>query len=89
MGGMREFIAECCPDAVVWEPADYDEALVGVVERCGLGPVAAYDYLLLVEVTMKLGSGDYEEAVEHVNHNITGSFVGEHTPMVLHRPLEE
>ena len=83
---IRNFIADFGTKAAVWEPVEYDEAIVGVVDRCGFSAVAVYDYDKLVEVTMELGSGDYEEAVEYVEHNIAGCFVGEGTPMILYRP---
>ena len=85
---IRDFIAGFGTKAAVWEPAEYDEAIVGVVDRCGFQAVAVYDYDKLVDVTMKTGPSDYEEAVEYVEHNIAGCFVGEGTPMILYRPIE-
>mgnify|MGYP003633747397 CR=1 FL=1 len=37
---IRDFIANFGTKAAVWEPAEYDEAIVGVVERCGFQAVA-------------------------------------------------
>tara|TARA_R110001583_G_scaffold32521_1_gene110804 strand:- start:1238 stop:1501 length:264 start_codon:yes stop_codon:yes gene_type:complete len=81
----RDMVAEWNAEAIVWEPADYDRAIVGVVERCAFQAVAVYDYDMLVKVTMDLGDGNYEEAAEYVDFNIVGCYVGEHTPMTLHR----
>jgi hypothetical protein len=68
-------------EAVLWD--DCDAAIVGIVERCGEPPVAAYDYELLVEVFIALGMSE-DEARDHVDINIIGHYVGEFTPVVLH-----
>lgn len=83
----RDFVAEWNAEAIVWEPAEYDRAIVGVVDRCGFEAVAVYDYELLVEVTMESSDCDYGEAVEYVDFNIVGAYVGKYTPMTLYRPL--
>ena len=87
---IRSWITEVAEEAIVWEPADYDAAIIGVAARCGMEPVVVYDFEKLIEITMGLSDGaTYEEALEHVTFNITGAYVGERTPMALYTPLQE
>ena len=87
----RDFVAEWNAEAIVWEPKEYDKAIVGVAERYGFDPVAVYDYEKLIEVTIKKGDCDFHDAEEYVGRNILGGFYGELTPLTLYRPqlLEE
>ena len=88
----RSFVADWNLEAIVWEPREYDQAIVGVVQRCGSEPLAVYDYEKLVEVTMERSDSDGEDdpylaAAEYVDFNIVGAYVGEGTPMTLWKPL--
>ena len=61
----------------------FDEAIVGVFERCGQPPVVVYDYDRLREIlSMDLGSDD--DAVEWIQFNIEGAWIGERTPAIMH-----
>ena len=66
---------------------DIEEAFVGVAERFGVGPVALYDYAKCIDIYIRDGM-DYEEAVEHFNFNVIGTWAGEKTP-VFARFVEE
>lgn len=78
-GWLRE-IAD--PETILWDGCD--AAIVGVVETCGRPTVVAYDYELLVGVFVEQGMTE-DEAGEHVDLNIVGQYVNEHTPVVLMR----
>lgn len=84
---VRDWLAEISPAALVLEPDAYDAALLGVVERINMEPVACYDYEKLVQAVMTQGVEDRHEAQEHIDVNIAGGFLGEFTPCILHRPL--
>jgi len=60
----------------------FNEALVGVVERFGMGPVALYSRKKIFEILMRDG-GTYEEACEHYAFNMIGSWVGDGTPVIM------
>ena len=45
--------------------------------------VVVYDYDKLIECFMKQGMTD-EEAVEWIDYNVTGGYIGEKTPLVFH-----
>jgi len=87
----RDFVAECNAEAIVWEPKEYDKAIVGVAERYGFDPVAVYDYEKLIEITMEISDCDFKGAEEHVGFNILRNACGNLTPLTLYQPqlLEE
>ena len=56
-----------------------EAAFIGV--SCGFGPnKAIYDWDKCVEVFMNRDGMTYEEAVEWIDYNVTGAYVGEQTP---------
>lgn len=81
----REAVSNMADDTImVISEEFYDEALVGIVERNGMEPVAIYDKQKVIELIVKhYGFSDWIEALEHFEYNIIGSFVGEHTPAFL------
>ena len=80
---MREWLAERVEDAVTWDGCD--AAIIGVVERCSQPPLVCYDYELLVQCFVEQGMSG-EDAVEWVDFNLAGAWVGDGTPMILYRP---
>jgi hypothetical protein len=82
----RDFVAEWNTEGIVWEPEEYDKAIIGVAERCGFKPVAVYDYEKLIEVTMEVSDCDFYDAEQHVGRNIIGGSYGDLTPLTLYRP---
>lgn len=79
----REFIDEFADGAIVFDGCD--EAIAGYATRINLEPVVVYSYKLLVEVFIKQGMTE-DEAIEWVDYNIVGSWVGERTPVILYTP---
>ena len=59
----------------------FDDAFVGVVERCGQPTISCYDRDRCIEILMKDMS--YEDAVEHFDFNVSGAYVGEYTPCFI------
>ena len=84
---VRDWMAEISPAALVLEPDTYDAALLGVVERINMEPVACYDYEKLVQAVQAEGAASRQDAQDHIDHNIAGSSMGEFTPVILHRPM--
>jgi hypothetical protein len=78
----REEIAENYPDLLVMDPEYLDEAIIGVVTRIGLEAVC-YDTEKVIEILMQHDGMDYEEAVEYMDFNMKGAWVGETTPVFL------
>ena len=79
------------PDLMMLEPREFfDEAIVGVVERINL-TAFCYDTQKVLEIVEKRVYGEGcspEEALEHFEFNIRGSYVGEHSPVFLDRKVD-
>ena len=59
----------------------FEEALLGHTQ--GLNLVAVYDYDKCVHILMERDKMSCEEAVEFMDFNVTGSYVGEKTPIFI------
>lgn len=79
---LREQIAEDYPDLLVLEPEYFDKAIVGLAQRIGMD-VVCYDKDKVLEILCAEEEMSYEEAIEHFEFNIIGSWVGETTPVFL------
>lgn len=77
---LRDQVAEFNSEALFCD--GYDHALVGVAERFGMNPVAAYDYDKIIQ-TLVDGGCSHEEAVEFFDFNIIGAWMGENTPVFI------
>lgn len=61
----------------------FDDCILGVAERCGQPDVVAYDAQAIVASLERDGMRE-EEAWEYFWFNISGSYVGELTPVFIH-----
>lgn len=80
---IRDLIADENPEALFAD--GFDDALVGPLRRCGQPTLAAYSYRKAIEVLTSPGSMfeeglSYEEAVEWMEFNVVGAWMGENTP---------
>ena len=82
---IRQAIAEDYPDLLVLDPEYFDEAIIGLVQRIGLD-VICYDKDKVIELLCVKEGMTYEDAIEHFDFNIIGSWVGETTPVFLSKP---
>lgn len=86
---LREKIADLNEEAILWD--NCDDAVIGVTRTLPEGVyVAVYSYEKLIEVFVKMfkeeGKSEeeiYELAVEWVDFNIVGAYVGINTPLIL------
>jgi len=70
------------PDAMAAD--GFDDAMVGYTVPCGgRKALAVYDYELCVGVLVKRDGMSEEEAVEYMDFNVVGAYVGESTPLFL------
>jgi hypothetical protein len=60
----------------------FGKALIGIGTQFNT-EVAIYDYEKCVQLLMKRDSLSREEAEEHMEFNVTGGYVGPHTPVFL------
>jgi hypothetical protein len=59
----------------------FDAAIIGLTESSPIRVV--YDWDACVRVLMSEGMPE-QDAVEHMNFNVTGSYVGEQTPIFIY-----
>jgi len=76
-----EEIAEINPSALLCD--GFDEAIIGIAERIGLGPVVAYNVEKMLDIMIERDGMTYEEAREYFNFNIIGAWMGEFTPIFI------
>tara|TARA_R100000426_G_scaffold37102_1_gene29396 strand:- start:1308 stop:1580 length:273 start_codon:yes stop_codon:yes gene_type:complete len=62
-------------------PEEFDRAVVGVSQRIGMEDCIVYDVNEVLLILMQDMSE--EDALEHFNYNMAGSYVGETTPIFL------
>lgn len=60
----------------------FDGAFLGVVDRCGSGPVSCYSIEGCIAILLGQGMDD-EDAWEHFDYNVRGGWLGESTPYFL------
>tara|TARA_Y100000114_G_C11535744_1_gene220187 strand:- start:65 stop:352 length:288 start_codon:yes stop_codon:yes gene_type:complete len=65
-----------------------DKAIIGIGMRCGSDDVLIYDYKKCIKQFMDQNNWSYEEAVEWMDFNVVGAYVGETTPIFV-REIEE
>jgi hypothetical protein len=84
----RDAIAELNEDALFLSEDFWDEALIGTAERCSAPTLAVYDYDLLVAVACKEHGWNEVEAMEYIDFNICGAWMGEGTPLILNKIVD-
>lgn len=85
--GLRELLGEENPDALLAD--GFEDAMVGLARRCGQPTLAVYDYTLGVRVLMKRDGMSYEEAVEWMEFNVVGAWMGANTPVWLTHAMHD
>lgn len=85
--GVKEELAESNPEALFAD--GFDDALVGIARRCGQPDLAIYDYELGVKVLMDRDGMSEEEAIEYMEFNVVGAWVGPNTPIWMAKVEED
>jgi hypothetical protein len=65
----------------------FDEAIVGLTTfQAGRQVrVVVYDYHEMVRLLVERDGATHEEAIEHIDFNVTGGYVGEQQPIFIER----
>ena len=63
----------------------FDEALIGIT--VSINPVAAYSKDRMLEVLMQRDGMTYEDAIEYLEFNVFGAYVGLKTPVYIDNAL--
>jgi len=59
----------------------FDSALIGITS--GINPVAVYDINQMLTILVKRDKMNIEDALEHLDFNVIGGYVGEKTPIYM------
>ena len=62
----------------------FDEALIGIGRRCSQEDVLVYDFNKAVKILVNRDNMTEEEAVEYLEFNTVGAWVGDKTPMFVY-----
>lgn len=84
---IAEAIAEKIEEEIM-QIDGFDDCIVGYVSRQGQPTILLYSEDLIINSLMKNDGMDYDEAVEHFEFNIAGSYMGDGTPGFF-APAEE
>ena len=76
-----EDIAEINPEAMMAD--GFDDAVLGMCIQFGGEPVVAYDYNKCIEILKDRDGMDRTEAIDYLEFNVLGSYVGLHTPVFI------
>lgn len=63
----------------------FDRAFLGVGRRCGEPDLAVYDSRKAFVELMRRDNLTWDEALEYYDFNVEGAWVGEQSPIWLHR----
>jgi hypothetical protein len=64
----------------------FEKALIGFGHQHNKN-IAIYDYWECVKILMKRDKMTEEDAIEHMEYNVVGSYVGEYTPIFFNKDL--
>ena len=79
---IREELADLWDqDLLFMSEPEYDDAIIGVMERAGGSPVIAYDTQKILDILER--SMPMEEAQEFFEYNILGAYMGDRTPVYI------
>lgn len=65
----------------------FDEALIGFSQRINEPLLAVYKWQRMVQILKNRDKMSYEEAVEYIEYNCIGAWIGEQTPIIV-MPIE-
>ena len=61
----------------------FDEAVLGMCAQFGSEPLVAYDYEKCIKILMERDGMDRSEAIDFMEFNVIGSYVGLNTPVFI------
>ena len=61
----------------------FEDALIGFGQRINEPLLAVYNYDKMVEILMFRDEMTYDDAIEYIEYNVVGAWVGEQTPMFV------
>ncbi|CAB5222298.1 hypothetical protein UFOVP361_98 [uncultured Caudovirales phage] len=77
----RELLAELGEDVLLMD--GFDDAIIGYSQRINDPILAVYSWDLMVKILMERDGMSDEEAMEYIDFNCLGAWVGEQTPIIV------
>ena len=74
-------IAEINPEAMLAD--GFDDAILGMCVQFGAEPLVAYDYEKWVEILIERDGMTRIEAIDFIQFNVIGAYVGLNTPVFI------
>lgn len=71
---------------ITWDR--FHNAIIGIGGRCGMPDVYIYSYDKMLTVLMEEDDMSEGDAIDYLEYNVLGAYVGEETPIII-RGLEE
>jgi len=62
----------------------FEEAFIGFSRRCGQPTLATYSWNKMIDVLVQRDTMDPDEAVEYIEYNCAGAWMGPLTPVILY-----
>ena len=82
MGIIEDYnIDEIAEGAIILD--GLDDAIIGTSQRINEPVLAVYSWEKIIAILTERDNMDFEDAVEFVEFNILGAWVGENTPIVV------
>jgi len=78
-----EKISEINPEALLAD--GFEEAILGMCLQFAQEPVVAYDYEKCINVWIKRDGMRREEAIEYMDYNVIGAYMGIYSPVFIIR----
>lgn len=75
-----EYLMEVLEEEEALVSKEFEDALIGYTNGANL--VAVYDYDMCVHILME-DNMTYEQAIEYMEYNVVGGYVGEKTPVFI------
>lgn len=66
----------------------FESAEIGIMCRCGQSNIIVYDYDKCIKILMKRDGMSYDGAVDFMEFNVVGAWVGDETPGFVHTNKE-
>lgn len=64
----------------------FEEALIGWARPMNSPTLAVYDWNTMIDIMMSRDGCDMDDAIEFIDFNVVGAYVGPQTPIILYRP---
>jgi hypothetical protein len=77
----RDWVVNHNPEALLAD--GYEDAFVGIIERCGQPALVVYDAWKCVEILIERDKMDPDEAMEFFQFNTLGAWAGDNSPAYL------